>query len=118
MILRNLYYSDLRSNRRERSLDELNLDSYATAPAQFAHLEFDAFRQAFNTLPAEQREALVLVGASGFSYAAAATVCNSAIGTIKSRVSRARSELRRLLGDQGLDEITPGSAPSASIGTD
>ena len=59
--------------------------------------EFDEFRRAFDTLPVEQREALVLVGADGFSYEAAAAVCGAPIGTVKSRVSRARRELGKLM---------------------
>ena len=48
-------------------------------------------------LPADQREALILVGASGFSYEEAADICECAVGTIKSRVSRARTRLGELL---------------------
>jgi RNA polymerase sigma-70 factor (ECF subfamily) len=98
-ILRNVYFSELRSHRRlEVPIDEANLDSHATQPTQFAGLEFGEFRRAFDTLPAEQREALVLVGADGFSYEEAAAVCGAPIGTIKSRVSRARRELGRVMG--------------------
>ena len=70
-------------------------------PSQQAGLEFDDFRRAFNTLPAEQREALVLVGADGFRYEEAAAICGCPIGTIKSRVARARGEIERLLGVGG-----------------
>ena len=52
-------------------------------------------RLALATLPEEQREALILVGAGGFAYEEAAEICNCAVGTVKSRVSRAR---RALLG--------------------
>jgi RNA polymerase sigma-70 factor (ECF subfamily) len=98
-ILRNVYFSELRSHRRlEVPIDEANLDSHATQPTQFAGLEFGEFRRAFDTLPPEQREALVLVGADGFSYEEAAAVCGAPIGTIKSRVSRARRELGRVMG--------------------
>jgi RNA polymerase sigma-70 factor (ECF subfamily) len=97
-ILRNVYFSELRSHRRlEIPIDEANLDSHATQPTQLAGLEFDEFRRAFDTLPVEQREALVLVGADGFSYEAAAAVCGAPIGTVKSRVSRARRELGKLM---------------------
>jgi RNA polymerase sigma-70 factor (ECF subfamily) len=97
-ILRNVYFSELRSHRRlEIPLDEANLDSHATQPTQLAGLEFHEFRRAFDSLPVEQREALVLVGADGFSYEAAAAVCGAPIGTIKSRVCRARRELGKLM---------------------
>jgi RNA polymerase sigma-70 factor (ECF subfamily) len=103
-ILRNVYFSELRSHRRlEIPIDEANLDSHATQPTQLAGLQFDEFRRAFDTFPVEQREALVLVGADGFSYEAAAAVCGAPIGTVKSRVSRARRELGKLMsaGEKG-----------------
>ncbi len=56
------------------------------------------FRRALAELPPDQREALILVGASGFSYEEAAEICDCAVGTIKSRVSRARTRLGELLG--------------------
>ena len=59
------------------------------------------FGKAFAQLPADQREALLLVGAEGFSYDEAAEICGCAVGTIKSRVNRARAKLTELLG---LDE--------------
>ena len=97
-ILRNVYFSELRSHRHlEIPIDEANLNSHATQPTQFAGLEFAEFRRAFDTLPVEQREALVLVGADGFSYEEAAAVCGAPIGTVKSRVSRARRELGKLM---------------------
>ena len=55
------------------------------------------FQTAFRTLPDEQREALILVGASGFSYEEAAEMCEVAVGTIKSRASRGRRRLAELL---------------------
>jgi RNA polymerase sigma-70 factor, ECF subfamily len=48
-------------------------------------------------LPEDQREAIILVGASGFSYEEAADICSVAVGTIKSRVNRARARLAVLL---------------------
>ena len=111
-ILRNVYFSELRSHRRlEIPIDEANLDSHATQPTQLAGLEFDEFRRAFDTLPVEQREALVLVGADGFSYEAAAAVCGAPIGTVKSRVSRARRELGKLMSAGEKDPTRPGSIP-------
>jgi RNA polymerase sigma-70 factor (ECF subfamily) len=103
-ILRNLYFNEFRRNRAfMRPLETADLETHATAPAQQAGLEFDDFRRAFGTLPAEQREALVLVGADGFRYEEAAAICGCPIGTIKSRVARARGEIERLLGVGGRD---------------
>src|SRR5262249_17681039 len=101
-ILRNLYFNEFRRNRAlMRPLEAADLEVHATAPSQQAGLEFDDFRRAFRTLPAEQREALVLVGADGFRYEEAAAICGGPVGTITSRVARARSEIERLLGPDG-----------------
>ena len=98
-ILRNLYFNEFRRNRAlMRPLEAADLEIHATAPSQQAGLEFDDFRRAFRTLPPEQREALVLVGADGFRYEEAAAICGCPVGTIKSRVARARGEIVRLLG--------------------
>ena len=54
----------------------------------------------------EQREALILVGAGGFSYEDAAAICKCAVGTVKSRVARARKALMEILdGDDTLDDV-------------
>jgi RNA polymerase sigma-70 factor, ECF subfamily len=60
-------------------------------------IALDELRRALMRLPSEQREALLLVGASGFSCERAAEICNCAPGTIKSRVSRARAKLQAML---------------------
>jgi RNA polymerase sigma-70 factor, ECF subfamily len=98
-ILRNLYFNEFRRKRRGsmRPLEAGDREIHATAPAQQARLEFDDFRRAFKLLPAEQREALVLVGADGNPYEDAAAISGCPIGTIKSRVARGRRELQRLL---------------------
>jgi RNA polymerase sigma-70 factor (ECF subfamily) len=101
-ILRNLHFNEFRRNRGFiRPLDAADLETHATAPAQQAGLELDDFRRAFATLPAEQRGALMLIGADGFRYDEVAAICGCPIGTIKSRVTRARCELKRLLGIGG-----------------
>ena len=66
-------------------------------PEQFGRLEFKELIEALAKLPDVQREALLLVAASGFSYDEAAAICEVAVGTIKSRVSRARQLLAELL---------------------
>jgi RNA polymerase sigma-70 factor (ECF subfamily) len=99
-ILRNLYCNDVRKNRFPiQSLDDPMAYEPAVLPTQVSSLEFGDFRRAFWQLGDNGREALILVGASGLSYAEAAKVCDCAKGTIKSRVSRARSELLRILED-------------------
>ncbi len=85
-------------------------------PAQNAHLEFEEFRAALDKLPQDQREALILVGASGFSYEDAAAICGCAVGTIKSRVNRARSKLSALLYVEGAEDFGPDETVRAVIG--
>jgi RNA polymerase sigma-70 factor (ECF subfamily) len=77
----------------------------AVQPHQGAHLDFEDLQNALARLPHDQREALLLVGASGFSYEQAAEICGCAVGTIKSRVNRARTRLAELmhLGDMNED---------------
>jgi RNA polymerase sigma-70 factor, ECF subfamily len=101
-ILRNIYYSNYRKRAREVQDSE---GTYArrlvVAGDQESHLDLEDFRKALARLPSEQREVLILVGANGLSYEEAATICEVEIGTIKSRLSRARSRLVELLA---LDE--------------
>ena len=97
-ILRNIYYSEYRKRRREvADSDGAIAARLATAPAQSGHMDFLDFRAALQKLPADQREALILIGASGLSYEEAAGVCNCAVGTMKSRVNRVRNRLVELL---------------------
>jgi len=98
-ILRNEFYSQLRKRGREvEDAEGTYAARLATQPSQSAHMDLSDFRRALVQLPPDQREALVLVGASGFSYEEAAEICACAVGTIKSRVSRARNRLGELLG--------------------
>ncbi len=66
-----------------------------------APIALDELRQALGSLPDEQREALILVGAGGFAYEEAAEICRCAVGTVKSRVSRARRALHGILESGG-----------------
>ncbi|THD72793.1 RNA polymerase sigma factor [Thalassobius vesicularis] len=115
-ILRNTFYSAKRKSRREvADTDGLLASTLAEKPHHDGRLAMVDFEKAFATLPAEQREALILVGASGFSYEEAAETCNVAVGTIKSRVNRGRARLAELL-DVGPDqamELT--DAPTVAV---
>ena len=101
-ILRNIYYSNYRKRAREvQDSDGAYARRLVVMGDQESHLDLEDFRKALTKLPAEQREVLTLVGASGLSYEEAAEICEVEIGTIKSRLSRARSKLVELLA---LDE--------------
>ena len=92
-ILRNTFYSSRRKLNREGVFTE----TLAVKPSHDGNLQMTDFKKAFALLNDEQREALVLVGASGFSYEEAAETCGVAVGTIKSRVNRGRARLSELL---------------------
>ena len=100
VILRNAYLTDMRRNRFRGEYDEGVAERILTAPAgQEEPIHLSDMHRALLTLPAERREALLLVGAGGFSYEEAAQICGCAVGTIKSRVGRARSALTSMLED-------------------
>jgi RNA polymerase sigma-70 factor (ECF subfamily) len=118
-ILRNLFRSEYRKRRREvEDGDGRFSASLKAQPEQPSHLEFEEFRAALAQLPTDQREALILVGASGFSYEEAAQICGSAVGTIKSRVNRARTRLAELLAIRGAPDMGPDSTTQAVLGHD
>ena len=105
-ILRNLFRSEYRKRRREvEDTDGSYADTLKSQPEQGSRLEFNEFRVALDKLPPDQREVLMLVGASGFSYEEAAEICNCAVGTIKSRVNRARTRLADLLSIEGAEDF-------------
>lgn len=98
-ILRNTFYSSRRKTRREVSDSEgIYAGRLASKPDHDGRLAMRDFRAAFDQLPDEQREALILVGASGFAYEEAAQMCGVAVGTVKSRANRGRKRLAELLG--------------------
>ncbi|NNC58940.1 MAG: sigma-70 family RNA polymerase sigma factor [Erythrobacter sp.] len=111
VILRNAYLTDMRRNRFRGEYDEGVAERILTQPAgQEEPLHLSDMHRALLTLPPERREALLLVGAGGFSYEEAAEICGCAIGTIKSRVGRARSALNDMLDE--------GTIPQRSLGDD
>lgn len=113
-ILRNLFRSEYRKRRREvEDTDGSYAESLKSHPEQASRLEFQEFRAALAKLPPDQREALVLVGASGFSYEEAANICGCAVGTIKSRVNRARTRLADLLSIEGSEDFGPDQSTRA-----
>ncbi len=102
MILRNQFYSEKRRSWRSAPLDtEVAENTLLAADNPTAPMELLELRAALNKLPADQRDALILVGAGGMAYEEAAQVCQVAVGTIKSRVSRARKALEVMLNETG-----------------
>ena len=116
-ILRNLFRSEYRKRRREvEDADGSYADRLKSQPEQTGHVEFGELREALAKLPPDQREALILVGASGFSYEEAAEICACAVGTIKSRVNRARNRLAELMAIESTDDFGPDRATRAVLG--
>ncbi|HWM45871.1 MAG TPA: sigma-70 family RNA polymerase sigma factor [Xanthobacteraceae bacterium] len=116
-ILRNLFRSEYRKRRREvEDADGSYTASLKSYPEQESRMEFEELRAALTKLPEDQREALILVAASGLSYQEAAEICGCAVGTIKSRVNRARSRLVDLLSFDGAAYFGPDETVRAVIG--
>lgn len=97
-IVRNQFYSNCRRSWRQVAWDQEKADRTLIGAASMnGVLELDETRRALLELPDDQREAIILVGAGGFSYEEAAEICGCAIGTVKSRVSRARAALASIM---------------------
>jgi RNA polymerase sigma-70 factor (ECF subfamily) len=97
-IVRNQFYSDKRRSWRVSQLDpEMAERTLVSSENPSAAHELNEVRMAMASLPNDQREALVLIGAGGLSYEEAAEICGCAVGTVKSRVSRARDALSRMI---------------------
>ena len=97
-ILRNTYYSQILRRRREvRDEEGQHAGALRTPATQEWSLAVHALQDALRQLPPEHREALVLVGAAGLSYEEAAEICDCPLGTIKSRVNRARARLLKIM---------------------
>jgi RNA polymerase sigma-70 factor (ECF subfamily) len=104
MILRNQFYSDKRRSWRQSQLDQEAAERTLVAVDDpEAPVALDELRLGLGMLPPEQREALILVGAGGFAYEEAADICGCAVGTVKSRVSRARRALQAILEEGAYD---------------
>lgn len=97
-IVRNQFYSDKRRSWRQAEWDqELAERTLPAVDNQEQIVALDELRRALAELPDDQREALILVGAGGYSYEEASEICGCAVGTVKSRVSRARLALEGIM---------------------
>ena len=97
-ILRNTYYTNVVRRRREvRDEDGVHAATLTSPASQDWSVAMGALEAALKRLPVEHREALILVGGAGLTYEEAAEICGCALGTIKSRVNRARGRLLKLM---------------------
>ncbi|HMO75234.1 MAG TPA: sigma-70 family RNA polymerase sigma factor [Sphingopyxis sp.] len=116
VILRNCFLSQMRRKKFTADYDEIAAERLLVAPDdQDDSLHLADVQRALMLLPVDQREALVLIGAGQLSYEEAAAICGCAVGTMKSRVSRARSALHAILesGDMPLRSGAP--APASEV---
>ena len=115
-ILRNQFYTEVRRRRREVPDPEGVLSgNLAVLPEQGGRMDLNDMQAALARLSIEQREALLLVGAEGVSYEEAARICGTTLGTIKSRVNRARSRLAELLELEPQEDLSPDRLVGATL---
>jgi RNA polymerase sigma-70 factor (ECF subfamily) len=117
-ILRNTFLSDIRRRREDVSLDAepYYAEYFGVAAEQHGRLDGSDLQKALAQLNPDQRTAIILVGAEGFTYEEAAVICNCAVGTIKSRVNRARIRLLELLKlDASVDLSSDAHIPAGRV---
>ena len=118
VILRNTFLSQMRRNKFHGEYDEGAVERTLSTPArQEDASEMTDLQRALMELPQDQREALILVGAGGLAYEEAAQICDCALGTMKSRVSRARAALEDIMA-RGQFSQKRADAPAASEAMD
>ena len=96
-ILRNRFISNLRKRRDTTDIDDVPSSVFATEAPHEDRLALKDLGKAMTRLPADQREALIMVVVQGMSYEALAESTGCAVGTAKSRVFRARRQLEAWL---------------------
>jgi len=121
-ILRNQFRSNYRKRRREvEDGDGRYASRLQMLPEQHDQMQLKDVLAALQQLQSDQREALILISAAGYSYDEAAVICGCAAGTVKSRVNRARTRLAQILAIDGHDDFGPDfwflAAPAVSRGT-
>ena len=115
-ILRNSFYSERRKAWREvRDEDGETVEQSVVKPDHDGRLNLSDFRAAFQQLPVEQREVLILVGVLQHSYEDAAEMCDVRVGTIKSRLNRGRARLAELMGMDETDAIELTDRATAAV---
>ncbi|MFB9970185.1 sigma-70 family RNA polymerase sigma factor [Pseudoroseomonas cervicalis] len=107
-ILRNRFLNEFVAKRRlTREMDEGEMERIAVSARQDEGLELSDFQRIFHRLPEDHRSILTLVAGSGLPYEDVAKVLGCAVGTVKSRVHRARSALHALLEEENATHLPP-----------
>ena len=112
-ILRNTYFSQYRQRSREvQDTDGALAEQIPVKGGQESKLQMNDVQKALDRLAPEHREILLMIGLAQLSYEETAAICNIAVGTVKSRLNRARVKLAENLGLTGTHEI--GADPTIS----
>lgn len=99
-IMRNTFYTRIKVYSREApGVADCVADRPAVAPSQEWSIRSREVRDAINRLPPHHREVLMLIGVLGVSYEETAEICGCAMGTVKSRLNRARLHILEELGE-------------------
>jgi RNA polymerase sigma-70 factor (ECF subfamily) len=115
-ILRNRFYSTQRRRKWRAEYDQEIIERTLVAPDDpSANVELEDVRRALAKLPDFQREALILVGAGGMSYEEVAAIMGCPVGTVKSRVRRARDELQAILFEGRAEACAGGAGALAGL---
>lgn len=102
-ILRNRFRSVIARKHVTAEVPDDDLERHSWVPAeQESRIEVAAFKRAFRALSSAHREVLVLVAVHGLPYEHVAAICGCEVGTVKSRVNRARAMLKKMLYEDGL----------------
>lgn len=110
-ILRNVYRSQYRKMKPEvEDVDGEYSETISVEGGQEGHIACTELREALTLLPPDQREAVIMIGATGLSYDEAAEIVGAPVGTLKARVSRGRARLAELLGEDR--PASRGAAPA------
>ena len=105
-ILRNHFYSESRRNRFRGDYDEGVAERTLCAPAsQGSAVELSDVLRALSVIPATCREALILVAVGNLSYDEIGSICGIALGTVKSRICRARAMLANIIDSGQLPDF-------------
>lgn len=105
-ILRNHFYSEVRRSRFRGDYEEGMAERLLQAPAsQDSSVELSDILRALSVIPENYREALILVAVGSLSYEEVADICDIAVGTVKSRVSRARAMLSHAIASGQLPDF-------------
>jgi RNA polymerase sigma-70 factor (ECF subfamily) len=111
-ILRNCFYNEIRHRKYHQtaSLDEIDSEAIELRATQEKYLEFQDVLKGLSRLVPEQREAIILIAAEGLSYEEAAAICNCPVGTVKSRLSRARQNLEEYVNGEKIMPVPQGTS--------